>query len=85
MRNPILIFMLLMSLAVSGQIEGIAIEEVEVLPKFVYGTNSLYIKGNPDATFQYSILDMENNHTILTGKLLTIEPMKRTGRYTFYT
>jgi TonB family protein len=85
MRKTILSFMLLIPVVLLGQTEGIALEEVEVIPDFVYGENSLFIKGNTDGTFRYSILDMENNHDILTGKLKTLEPMNRTGRYMFYT
>ncbi len=85
MKKSILIFMLFIPLVLHGQTEGIAIEEVEILPDFVYGTNSLFIKGNGDGTFQYNILDMINNHEILTGNLTTLEPMNRAGRYMFYT
>lgn len=85
MRKSILSFMLLIPLVLSGQSEGIALEEVEIRPDFFYGSNSLFIRGNDDGTFQYSILDMENNHDILSGKLKTLEPMNRTGRYMFYT
>ena len=85
MRKSILSFMLLIPLVLQGQTEGIAIEEVVILPDFVYGTNQLFIKGNDDSTFQYNFLDMVNNHTIMSGKLLTLEPMNRTGKYMFYT
>ena len=85
MRKSILIFMLFIPLILNGQAEGIAIEEVVILPEFVYGTNQLFIKGNSDSTFQYNFLDMVNNHTIMTGKLKTLEPMNRTGKYMFYT
>ena len=85
MRKSILIFLLFIPLVLNGQAEGIAIEEVVVLPEFIYGTNDLFIKGNNDSTFQYNFLDMENNHTIMTGKLKTLEPMNRTGKYMFNT
>ena len=85
MRKSILLFMLFIPLVLHGQTEGIAIEEVEILPDFVYGANSLFIKANSDSTFQYSFLDMVNNHIIMTGKLTTLDPMNRTGRYTFNT
>ena len=85
MRNSILSFMLLIPLVLQGQTEGIAIEEVLILPEFVYGPNQLFIKSNDDASFQYNFLDMVNNHTIMTGKLLTLEPLNRTGKYMFYT
>lgn len=85
MRKSILSFLLFIPLILHGQTEGIAIEEVVILPEFVYGTNQLFIKGNDDSTFQYNFLDMVNNHTIMTGKLKTLEPMHRTGKYMFYT
>lgn len=85
MRNSILIFLLFIPLVLHGQAEGIAIEEVVILPEFVYGSNQVFIKGNSDSTFQYNFLDMVNNHTIMTGKLKTLEPMNRTGKYMFYT
>ena len=85
MRKSILIFLLFIPLVLNGQAEGIAIEEVVILPEFVYGSNQLFIKGNSDSTFQYNFLDMVNNHTIMTGTLKTLEPMNRTGKYMFYT
>ncbi len=84
MRKSILSFMLLIPLVLQGQTEGIAIEEVAILPDFVYGPNQLFIKSNDDATFQYNFLDMVNNHTLMTGKLLTLEPLNRIGKYMFY-
>ena len=85
MRKSLLIFMLFIPLVLNGQAEGIAIEEVVILPEFVYDTNQVFIKGNSDATFDYNFLDMENNHTIMTGKLKTLESMNRIGKYMFYT
>ena len=85
MRKSIFFFMLIIPFVLQGQNEGIAIEEVVILPDFVYSTNQLFIKSNDDSTFQYNFLDMVNNHTIMTGKLKTLEPMNRTGKYMFYT
>jgi TonB family protein len=57
--------------------------EVLILPELTYGSNSMYIKANDDNTFQYNILDLENNVTHLTGKVSSLEPLVRTGSYTF--
>lgn len=84
MRNSLLSFMLLIPLAMHGQTGGIAIEEVVIQPEFVYGPNQLFIQANDDATFQYNFLDMVNNHTLMTGKLKTLEPLHRVGKYMFY-
>jgi hypothetical protein len=84
MRKSIFFFMLFIPLVLHGQTGGIAIEEVVILPDFVYGTNQLYIKGNGDSTFQYNFLDMVNNHTIMSGKLKSLEPLNRIGKYMFY-
>jgi hypothetical protein len=85
MRKSIFFFMLFIPLVLHGQTGGIAIEEVVILPDFVYGTNQLFIKGNGDSTFQYNFLDMVNNHTIMSGKLKSLEPLNRIGKYMFYT
>jgi hypothetical protein len=84
MRKSIFFFMLFIPLVLHGQTGGIAIEEVVILPDFVYGTNQLFIKGNGDSTFQYNFLDMVNNHTLMSGKLKSLEPLHRTGKYMFY-
>ncbi len=85
MRKLIPILLLCIPFITNGQKEGTSIEEIVILSDYIYESNSLYIRGNDDSTFQYSILDMENNHTILTGKLTSIDPMNRIGRYTFNT
>ncbi len=85
MRKLIPVFLLFIPFIAHGQKKGQSIEEVIILPEYTYESNSLYIKGKDDSTFQYSILDMENNHTILTGKLTSLDPLNRIGRYSFYT
>ena len=85
MRKLIPVLLLFIPLILNGQKEGTTIEEVVIHSEYIYESNSLYIKGNDDSTFQYSILDMQNNHNILTGKLTSIDPMNRIGGYTFYT
>lgn len=85
MRKLILTLLWFIPLLIQGQSEGILLEEVVIESDINYNSNSVYIKGSDDQTFQYNILDMENNHTIMTGKLSSLDPMKRTGNFTFYT
>jgi len=89
MKKIIAIILLLLPLILCGQTAeqttDPSIEEVVILPEFTYGTNSVYIKANDDSTFQYSILDLDKNNTYMTGKVSSIEPLIRTGRYAFFT
>ena len=68
-----------------AQTEAPVTHEVKIVAKLSYGTHTLFIKANEDNTFQYNILDMDNNHTLMTGKVSTLEPLNRTGIYTFNT
>lgn len=85
MRKLIPIILLLFPIFALAQTEVISTEEVVISPEFIYGPNSIFIKANEDAGFQYSILDMDKNKTFLSGKVTSLEPMIRTGKYTFYT
>jgi len=85
MRNLILSIFLFIPCIAFTQSEVISPEEVLISPEFTYGPNSIYIKASDDEGFQYNILDMDKNHTCLSGKVSSLEPMIRTGKYTFYT
>jgi len=85
MRRLISIILLLLPLFVHSQTEVASTEEVLIYPEFTYGSNSIFIQANKDAGFQYSILDTDKNNTYLSGKVTSLEPMIRTGKYTFYT
>lgn len=58
--------------------------EVVISPDHIYGENTLYITANDDASFQYSILDVGKNNAYLSGRVTALEPLVRTGNYTFY-
>jgi hypothetical protein len=85
MRNKLAISILLIPLWAGAQTEPPLSDEVLVLPELTYGSNTMYLKSNDDNTFQYNILDMDNNVTHLTGKVSSLEPLVRTGSYTFNT
>ncbi len=85
MRKLISIVLLFLPLLSYAQPEVTSTEEVVVTPEFIYGSSSIYIKASADAGFQYSILDMDKNNTFLSGKVSSLEPLIRTGKYTFYT
>ncbi len=85
MRKLISIILLFLPLFAHAQTEVTTTEEVVISPEFIYGISSIYIKANEDASFQYSILDLDKNNTLLTGKVTSLEPMVRTGKYTFNT
>ena len=85
MRKLILIIFLFLPLFANSQTEGTSTGEVVIYPEFTYGASSIYIKASEDAGFQYSILDIDKNNTFLTGKVKSLEPLVKTGQYTFYT
>ena len=60
------------------------LEGVVISPEFNL-TRLVYIKADNDAGFQYSILDNGHKQDLLTGKVKSLEPMVRSGQYTFYT
>ena len=84
MRKLISIILLFLPLFAHAQTEVTTTEEVVISPEFIYGISSIYIKANEDASFQYSV-DLDKNNTFLTGKVTSLEPMVRTGKYTFNT
>ncbi|MFO7669080.1 MAG: energy transducer TonB [Bacteroidales bacterium] len=81
----IFIILLFLPLFAHAQTEGSGTEEVVIYPEFIYGISSIFIKASEDANFQYSILDLDKNNTFLSGKVNSLEPLVRTGKYTFYT
>lgn len=85
MRKLISFILLLIPFLSQGQTDTLSTAEVVILPEFTYGTHSLFIKANEDNTFQYSILDMDNNKTLLIGNVSSLEPLVKTGKYTFNT
>ncbi|MEN8203550.1 MAG: energy transducer TonB [Bacteroidota bacterium] len=85
MANKLTLILLIIPFLLHGQAEVQTIEEVVILPEFTFGTYSIYIKANQDSSFQYNILDMENNHTLMTGKVSSLEPLIRSGSYRFNT
>jgi TonB family protein len=85
MRNKLLPLLFLFPVVLQAQSEIPVIHEVNIVAKLSYGTHTLYIKANDDNTFQYNILDMDNNHTLMTGKVTALEPLNRTGDYSFNT
>lgn len=85
MKKLIPIIFLFLPIFTLAQTEVISTEEIVISPEFIYGSSSIYIKANDDASFQYSMLDMDKNNTFLSGKISSLEPMIRTGKYTFYT
>lgn len=85
MRYKLILILLLATLYVNGQTEDTYTHEVIIQANLSYGSHTLFIKANDDNTFQYNILDMDNNITLLTGKVKTIEPLTRTGIYKFST
>jgi TonB family protein len=85
MRKLITILLIILPFLANAQPGVTGTEEVVISPEFMYGTSSIFIKASEDGGFQYSILDMDKNHTFLTGKVTSLEPLVRTGRYTFYT
>ena len=85
MRRLTSIILLLLPLIAHSQTEVASTEEVVIYPEFTYGTNSIFIKASEDAGFQYSILDVDRTKTYLSGKVNSLDPMVRTGKYTFYT
>lgn len=85
MKKLISLTLLLIPFLSQGQTDTLSTTEVVILPEFTYGTHSLFIKANEDNTFQYSILDMDNNKTLLTGDVKSLEPIVKTGEYTFNT
>lgn len=85
MRKLISIIFVLLPLFVNAQTELSMLEGVVISPEFIFEPGSVYIKADNNAGFQYSILDMDKNKTFLTGKVKSLEPMVRSGQYTFYT
>lgn len=85
MRNILAITFLLIPLLLQGQTEVPSTEEVVIKPEFTYGNHSLFIKANQDTSFQYSVLDMDNNNTLMTGRVTKLEPLIRSGKFTFFT
>lgn len=85
MRRLTSIILLLLPLFAHSQTEVASSEEVIIYPEFSYGMHSVFIKASEDAGFQYSILDMDKNNTLLSGKVNSLEPLVRTGQYSFYT
>ena len=85
MRRLTSIILLLIPLLAHSQTEVASTKEVDIYPEFTYGPNSIFIKASKDAGFQYSILDADKTKTYLSGKVSSLEPMVRTGKYTFYT
>jgi len=85
MRRLTSIILLLLPLFAHSQTEVASSEEVIIYPKFSYGMHSVFIKASEDAGFQYSILDMDKNNTLLSGKVNSLDPMLRSGKYSFYT
>lgn len=85
MKKLIISILLSIPLIAFTQSEPIITEEVLISPEFIYGQNSIYIKASNDGGFQYNILDMDKNLSYLSGKVSSLEPMVRTGKYTFYT
>ncbi len=81
MRKLISIILLFFPLFAQAQTEVTPTEEVVISPKFIYEIHSIYIKASEDASFQYSILDLDKNVTLLTGIVSSLEPMVRTGEY----
>jgi len=85
MRNKLAIILLIIPLLAQGQTEVPSTEEVVISPDFTYGNHSLFIKANEDTSFQYSVLDMDNNSTLMTGRVTKLEPLIRSGKFTFFT
>jgi len=85
MKNKLSLLLLLFPLLLQAQTELPAIDEVLIFPEFTYESSSIFIKAAEDNSFQYSILDMDNNVTLLTGKVSSLEPLVRTGSYIFNT
>jgi len=88
MKKLIALTLLFLPFIASGQTKGktesLIIEEVVITPEFTYGPNSLFIKANDDGGFQYHILDEGKNKSYLSGKISSIEPLIKTGKYTFF-
>lgn len=85
MKKLITLILLFLPLITFAQKEGKSTREVVISPDFTYGENSIYITANDDASFQYSILDEGKNNVFLSGRITSLEPMVRTGKFTFYT
>lgn len=89
MKNILALTLLFFPMMAHGQPQGNTsnplIGEVVITPEFTYGPNSLYIKANDDGSFQYNILDQDKNKSYLSGKITTLEPLTKTGKYTFFT
>lgn len=85
MRLLILGILMLIPLSAYTQTDRLDTVEVLVSPEFIYGQNSIYIKAGDDGAFQYNILDMDKNNVFLSGNVSSLEPMVRTGKYTFNT
>jgi hypothetical protein len=85
MRYVHVLILLLIPLLLCGQADSPVQLELTIQPELSYTSHQLFIKANDDNTFQYNILDMDNNVTLLTGKVNSIDPLIRTGPYTFNT
>lgn len=85
MRNKFFLLIFLIPLGLQAQTEGPVTHEVKIVANLSYGTHTLFIKANDDNTFQYNVLDMDKNQTLMTGKVTTLEPLNRKGAYSFNT
>lgn len=85
MKKLIPLLLLFLPLVTFAQEELKYTEEVVISPEFTYGENTLYITANDDASFQYNILDVGKDNVFLSGRITSLEPLVRTGNYTFYT
>jgi len=85
MRYKLFFILLLIPLCLKGQAEEPVLHEVVISTELSYGSTSLFIKADGESGFQYSILDMDKNTVYLTGKVTSLEPLVRTGAYSFNT